>query len=142
LPFLDYLEYNKSDALEVLQSRFGYKPYPYKHYESVFTRFYQGYLLPKKFGVDKRMLHLATLVAAGQLDREAALQTLRNSPYPNPDDLTRTSPISSRRWAGPGSAGRLPGTSGDRPRLISIRTAMWRKVADAYNAIRRRPRPA
>jgi len=78
---LDLMPYNKAAVLKELQEKYGYKPYPYKHYESIFTRFYQGYLLPKKFGVDKRKLHLGTLVAAGQMDREAALRDLEGIPY-------------------------------------------------------------
>ena len=86
-PFLDYLPYNKFEALDVLQRDFNFKPYPYKHYESVFTRFYQGYILPKKFGVDKRIIHLSTLVAAGQITREEALKGLEGIPYPSSQAL-------------------------------------------------------
>lgn len=82
-PFLDYLPYNRVEAIEVLQRDFNFKPYPYKHYESLFTRFYQGYILPTKFGVDKRIIHLATLVASGQMLREDALKAMENSPYPS-----------------------------------------------------------
>jgi len=84
---LDLMNYNKFDAMQALQSRFGYKPYPYKHYESVFTRFYQGYLLPEKFGVDKRRLHLSTLVMSGQTTRDDALQDLQGIPYHSRDAL-------------------------------------------------------
>jgi len=80
---LDYLDYRKEDALRVLKAEFGYKPYPYKHYESVFTRFYQGFILPRKFGIDKRLLHLSTLVLNGQLDRAEALRLLEGPPYPD-----------------------------------------------------------
>lgn len=83
-PFLDYFEYRKDDALATLQSEVGYRPYPYKHYESVFTRFYQGYILPRKFGVDKRKLHLSTLVVTGQMSREQALEMMSQPPYPDP----------------------------------------------------------
>ncbi len=86
-PFLDYLPYNKYEALEVLQRDFSYKPYPYKHYESIFTRFYQGYILPRKFGVDKRIIHLSTLVASGQLSREEALKGLEGIPYPTQKEM-------------------------------------------------------
>ncbi len=81
VPFLDYFDYNKAAALEVLQRDYGYKPYLFKHYESIFTRFYQGYILPRKFGVDKRRVHLGTLVASGQMSREEALQRLEGIPY-------------------------------------------------------------
>jgi N-acetyl sugar amidotransferase len=83
ISFLDYFDYNKFNALDVLQQEYGYKPYPYKHYESIFTRFYQGYILPKKFGVDKRRVHLSTLVVAGQMSREQALQGMQGIPYPS-----------------------------------------------------------
>jgi len=85
--FLDYLDYNKQEAIEVLKRDIGYKPYPYKHYESVFTRFYQGYILPQKFNVDKRKIHLSTLIMSNQLSREEALEHLKTSPYPDPSLL-------------------------------------------------------
>jgi N-acetyl sugar amidotransferase len=80
--FLDYFPYDKFQALEILQRDCDYKPYPYKHYESVFTRFYQGYILPRKFGYDKRRGHLAALIMTGGMTRDAALQMLKQSPYP------------------------------------------------------------
>jgi hypothetical protein len=82
ISFLDYFDYNKFDALDMLQQDYQYKPYPYKHYESIFTRFYQGYILPEKFGVDKRRVHLSTLVASGQISRWEALEGLEGIPYP------------------------------------------------------------
>ena len=87
LSFLDYVGYNKAEALKVLSEDYSYKPYPYKHYESIFTRFYQGYILPKKFKVDKRKNHLSALVLNGEINREDAINMLKNSPYPNNDDL-------------------------------------------------------
>jgi N-acetyl sugar amidotransferase len=85
--FLDMMEYRKADALEVLTSKYKYKPYAYKHYESVFTRFYQGYILPEKFGVDKRKLHLSTLIMTGQMTRDDALAAAAGIAYPNARDL-------------------------------------------------------
>ena len=85
--FLDYLPFNKFEALNSLESNYAYKRYPYKHYESIFTRFYQGYILPEKFGVDKRLVHLGTLVASGQMSRDDALKGLSGIPYPSLQDL-------------------------------------------------------
>lgn len=85
--FLDYMDYNKAVCMQFLVDEYGYKPYPYKHYESVFTRFYQGYLLPEKFGVDKRRVHFSTLILTGQMTREAALEDLRSIPYPSEEQL-------------------------------------------------------
>lgn len=87
ISFLDAINYKKAEALEVLTRDFRYKPYPYKHYESIFTRFYQGYILPRKFGVDKRRLHLSTLIVSGQMSREVALQQLAELPYPSENEL-------------------------------------------------------
>ena len=81
LSFLDYVDYRKENALQSLQGRFGYKPYPFKHYESVFTRFYQGFILPTKFGIDKRRLHLSTLVMNGEMTRDEAIAALEGIPY-------------------------------------------------------------
>jgi N-acetyl sugar amidotransferase len=87
--FLDLLDYRKSKALDRLERDFGYKRYPYKHYESVFTRFYQGYLLPTKFGVDKRRVHLSTLVVTGQMTREQAIAGMQGIAYPSTVALGR-----------------------------------------------------
>ena len=81
LRYLDYLSYNKAEVMQELQKNYGYKPYPYKHYESIFTRFYQGYILPEKFGVDKRRIHFSTLIISGQMTRESALEDLKKIPY-------------------------------------------------------------
>jgi N-acetyl sugar amidotransferase len=89
IPYLDYLNFKKYEAIEVLKDKYGYVPYPYKHYESVFTRFYQGYLLPKKFNVDKRKIHLATLVINGEINRGEALSKLEEDPYPDYFDKKR-----------------------------------------------------
>ena len=83
ISFLDYFDYRKSSALDELKTEFKYKPYPFKHYESVFTRFYQGYLLREKFGIDKRRLHFSTLIVSGQMTRQEALAGLEGIPYPS-----------------------------------------------------------
>lgn len=84
-PILNYIDYNRLKAQELLQSELGWRPYGGKHYESVFTRFFQGYILPRKFGVDKRRPHLATLVAGGDLARDTALKELERDPYADAD---------------------------------------------------------
>lgn len=85
ISFLDYYEYKKDEALKILEQECNYKPYPYKHYESVFTRFYQAHILPKKFNIDKRRLHLSTLVISGQMSRAEAEIDIQKPTYPNPD---------------------------------------------------------
>lgn len=89
LGFLDYLDYRKGDAVAVLERDFGYKPYPYKHYESVFTRFYQGYLQPYKFGADKRKPHLSSLIMNGEISRDEALRMAQGIAYPSERAMER-----------------------------------------------------
>ncbi len=78
---LNYLDYRKEDAMELLQEKLGWKYYGGKHYESIYTRFYQGYILPMKFGFDKRRSHLSSLVCSGQITREDALKELDKPTY-------------------------------------------------------------
>lgn len=85
--FLDLLNYRKEEALVTLECECGYRRYPYKHYESIFTRFYQGYILPRKFGIDKRKLHLSTLVVTEQMSRNDSVKLLTEIPYPSVADL-------------------------------------------------------
>ena len=88
ISFLDYFDYNKFKAINLLKEKYNFKPYPYKHYESVFTRFYQGYILPYKFGVDKRILHYSTLIISNQIKREDALKEIQSKhAYPSEDML-------------------------------------------------------
>jgi N-acetyl sugar amidotransferase len=78
---LDYYPYNKPEAKELIVKEFHWRDYGGKHYESIFTRFYQAYILPNKFGIDKRKSHYSTLICAGQLTREEAQLLLKEEPY-------------------------------------------------------------
>jgi len=83
---LDYLDYNKEEAKKTIIKELGWRDYGGKHYESVFTRFYQSYILPKKFGVDKRKAHLSSLILSHQITREQALEELKTEIY-SPEKL-------------------------------------------------------
>jgi hypothetical protein len=75
---LNYLDFNKEQALEVLTNNLAYTPYAGKHHESIYTRFFQSYILPKKFKIDKRKAHLTCLiVGSNEISREAALEMLK-----------------------------------------------------------------
>lgn len=82
VPILNFLDYNKEKVMYILKTEMNWKYYGGKHYESIFTRFYQGYILPKKFEVDKRKAHHSTLINSGQMSREDALEDLKNEVYP------------------------------------------------------------
>ena len=83
---LNYMPYNKNEALEELVAKVGYKPYARKHGESIFTKLFQNYYLPVKFGYDKRKPHLSSLIVSNQITREGALSRLSDPLY-DPEEL-------------------------------------------------------
>ncbi|HRD37736.1 MAG TPA: N-acetyl sugar amidotransferase [Bacteroidia bacterium] len=84
---LNYVKYNKAEAKEILKKEYGWIDYTGKHNESVFTRFFQNYILPLKFQVDKRKAHLSSLICSGQLTREEALEELKKHPWETAETL-------------------------------------------------------
>ena len=78
---LNYVPYVKEDAMRLLQEKFGWQPYPQKHFESRFTRFYESYWLPKKFGYDTRRVQYSSLILTKQMTREEALEKLSRPAY-------------------------------------------------------------
>ena len=78
---LNSINYIKSEASEFLQRHYGWKPYPQKHFESVFTRFLESYWLPERFGFDPRRVQLSSLILTGQITRQQALDELTKPPY-------------------------------------------------------------
>ena len=77
---LDYVNFNKKQASDVLLHKLSWRDYGGKHYESIYTRFFQSYILPKKFNIDKRKAHLSVLICTGQITRAQAIETLREPP--------------------------------------------------------------
>jgi N-acetyl sugar amidotransferase len=78
---LNNVPYIKQDAMKLLEERFGWQPYPQKHFESRFTRFYESYWLPKRFGYDVRRVQFSSLILTGQMARDEALLALEKPPY-------------------------------------------------------------
>ncbi len=83
---LNYVPYSKTEAMETLSREFGWEYYGGKHFESVFTRYFQAVYLPRKFGYDKRRSHLSCLVMNGEMTREEALRELE-APACNPEQM-------------------------------------------------------
>ncbi|MBL69313.1 MAG: ExsB family protein [Verrucomicrobiales bacterium] len=81
---LNYIKFDKSDAMQVLADELDWRDYGGKHYESIYTRFFQSQVLPEKFGIDKRKSYLSVLVVSGQMARGDALEALRE-PACSPD---------------------------------------------------------
>ena len=83
---LNFMPYIKSEALELLEKEYGWKPYPQKHFESRFTKFYESYWLPERFGFDTRRIQFSSLILTGQMNREDAIEILKRPAY-NPDTI-------------------------------------------------------
>jgi len=81
IALFDRLDYNDKEVKQLMVNKFGYRVYPCKHFESVFTRFYQGHYLRKKYNIDKRKAHLSNLIMTDQITREEAIDELSHEPY-------------------------------------------------------------
>jgi len=77
---LNFMPYNKQDAMDELERIYGWKPYPQKHFESRFTRFFEGYWLPTRFGFDMRRREFSSLILTEQMSRDEALALLEQPP--------------------------------------------------------------
>jgi N-acetyl sugar amidotransferase len=82
LQILNYVDYNKAQVMELLKEKLGWTYYGGKHYESIYTRFFQAYILPRKFNIDKRKAHLSSLIHSGQITRAEALEELKQDVAP------------------------------------------------------------
>jgi N-acetyl sugar amidotransferase len=78
---LNYVDYNKANVKEIISKELGWRDYGGKHYESIWTRFYQGYILPTKFNIDKRKAHLSDLIFGGQITKDQAVDELAKPIY-------------------------------------------------------------
>lgn len=87
LPFLNNMEYDKKSAAEVIAREVGWQDYGGHHHESVYTHFFQSYLLPRKFGIDKRKLGLSARIRSGKMTRQEALDILAGASYPENSDI-------------------------------------------------------
>lgn len=83
---LNFLPYTKETATKVLSETYGWRPYPQKHFESRFTRFYEGYWLPTRFGYDTRRVQYSSLILTDQMTRPEALAKLEKPAY-DPDTI-------------------------------------------------------
>ena len=93
---LDCVEYNKKDIELKLNELFGWVSYNNKHYEDIFTRWYEGYYLPTKFGYDKRKCYFSNLIHIGEMSREEAIQKLEETPYSEEEIKSDTEYIANK----------------------------------------------
>ncbi len=114
---LNYVSYSKKEAIDFLHKEFDWNYYGGKHWESRFTKFYQAYYLPRKYGYDKKRAHISSLIVGGELTREEGLRDMEdNSLYTESqmledrDYILKKLEISMEEWEGIMSA---PGKTED-----------------------------
>ena len=78
---LNFIPYRQAEAMQLLADKFGWQSYPQKHFESRFTKFYEGFWLFKKFGYDTRRVQYSSLILTDQMTRNEALGKLSRPPY-------------------------------------------------------------
>lgn len=78
---LEMIDFDSNEVIETLERELGWEYYGGKHFESVYTKFFQSYLLPTKFNIDKRRIHYSSLIRSGQATREEILNKLKQVPY-------------------------------------------------------------
>jgi len=78
---LNYIDYKKDEAIKTMQNKLGWQYYGGKHHESRFTKFFQSYYLPSKFGFDKRRAHFSSMIVSGQISRDRALELMQEKVY-------------------------------------------------------------
>jgi len=97
VPILNYVRYKKNEIHAIIKKELSWRDYGGKHHESIFTRFYQSYLLPEKFGIDKRKSHLSTLICADQLSKEEAKSQIEK-PSSSPDLIAADKQFVIKKW--------------------------------------------
>jgi len=93
---LNYFDYKKEDSMRILENKYGWLRYEQKHYESRFTKFYEGYWLLNKFGYDKRKAHYSSLILSNQMTREEAITKLKKYPITEKDAKNEFSYVSKK----------------------------------------------
>ena len=93
---LDHINYNQKIALNELKDKYGWKPYPRKHFESRFTRYYEGYWLPTRFGFDTRRVQYSSLILTNQLSRESAIEKLKHPEFTEKEALEESKYVANK----------------------------------------------
>lgn len=132
VPLLDFLDYDKARAVATIERELDWRNYGGKHYESIYTKFFQGHILPRKFGIDKRRAHLSTLINSGQTDRAAALEVMGTPPLPPDEEATERTYVVKKLGLSPAEFDRImaepPRSFRDYPNSVAVRARIGRLV--------------
>lgn len=122
---LNYVDYNKNTAMELLTKELNWTKYEGKHYESFYTKFYQGYVLPSKFNIDKRYGHLSDLINSKQLSKNQANDEIKKVPYKN-DSID-----SDKEYV----AKKFNITKEELEKMLSKKNCSFRDYPNSYNLV-------
>lgn len=138
IPILNYVPYVKREAKRILTDELGWRDYGGKHYESVFTRFFHAYYLPRKFGYDLRRSYLSALILSGQMTREEALREVATPPAPPVQMEEDREFVMKKLRISPDEFERIMTA---RPRTFleyPNNNALWRRFDSIVRAVRKR----
>ncbi len=129
---LNLVEYDKAEAMRTITDELSWRDYGGKHYESLYTKFFQGHILPVKFGIDKRRAHQATLINSGQTTREAALALLTSPPLPPDEEASEREYVVKKLGLGEEEFQRImsepPRSYRDYPNSVALRARISRAI--------------
>ncbi len=125
---LNMIPYHKEKAKQELIEQFGWADYGGKHYESFYTKFYQAFILPRKFGIDKRKAHLSNLILAGEITRDQALAELQQPLYKENDLREDTEYFIKKLGITPGFFAEYL----DAPRIEHVHYGVQKQIKEMY----------
>lgn len=76
-----FIKYSKKDAQEFLKNEYDWQYYGEHHHENLFTKFAIAYWLPRKFGIDKRIITYSAQILNGDISRDEALNLISKPAY-------------------------------------------------------------
>lgn len=138
---LNYIDYKKDDAKQTIAKELSWRDYGGKHYESLFTKFYQAYILPEKFKIDKRKAHLSNMIFSGQLTKEEALKELEEPLYAaadfkqEKDFFLKKLDLTEAEWDDIMSHPRVEHTEYDMLKPIDVRYKWLKPIKKIYRLI-------
>jgi len=124
VPLLQYFDYRQKEAGEIISKEVGWKYYGGHHHESIYTHFFQSYLLPTKFNIDKRKLEYSALIRSGQMERDAAMKEIEENPYPYDKEIVEY------------TIAKLGFTDEEFQEILNARQRTFREYPSYYNIIK------
>lgn len=133
---LNYIPYNKGEAKKLISEKLNWRDYGGKHYESIFTKFYQAYILPTRFGIDKRLAHYSNLICSQQITKEQALIELKQPLYNENDLLNEKEYVLKKLGLSLADFDKLMNESERSHTLFKTETKLWKNYFKLLNILK------